>query len=293
VNYRLRDWLFSRQRYWGEPFPIWHELDASGEPTGMVRAVTEADLPVRLPEMEDFQPTGTPEPLLSKAPTDWLYATAADGTKLKRETNSMPQWAGSCWYYLRFCDNKNSDRFIDPAKEKYWLPVDLYIGGAEHAVLHLLYARFWHKVLFDRGHVTCPEPFARLVNQGMILGEMEFNGLKHPQTGEWLSIKDNDLKWSTTSSVPVPTVEIQSVYTAVRYTPIDASQIEKRGEAWVLKENPSIQGDQPGHRREGIRGRFVAAVRDVHGAARSDEAVEHGGGRRHLPVPRPRVATGG
>jgi len=174
VNYRLRDWLFSRQRYWGEPFPIWHELDSHGEPTGMVRAVNNTDLPVRLPEMEDFQPTGTPDPLLSKAPDDWLYATAADGTKLKRETNSMPQWAGSCWYYLRFCDNKNSEQFIDPVKEKYWLPVDLYIGGAEHAVLHLLYSRFWHKVLFDRGYVSTPEPFQRLVNQGMILGEPEF-----------------------------------------------------------------------------------------------------------------------
>ncbi len=257
VNYRLRDWLFSRQRYWGEPFPIWHELDSHGEPTGMVRAVTDADLPVRLPEMEDFQPTGTPEPLLSKAPADWLYATAADGTKLKRETNSMPQWAGSCWYYLRFCDNKNSDRFIDPAKEKYWLPVDLYIGGAEHAVLHLLYARFWHKVLFDRGHVTCPEPFARLVNQGMILGEMEFNGLKHPLTDEWLSIKDKDLKWSTTSVVPVPTVEIASVYTAARYAPIDASQVEKSGDTWVLKDNPSIQVDARSYKMSKSRGNVI------------------------------------
>jgi leucyl-tRNA synthetase len=121
--------------------------------------------------MEDFKPTGSPEPMLSKAPDDWLYKTAEDGTKLKRETNSMPQWAGSCWYYLRFCDPKNSEQFIDPAKEKFWMPVDLYIGGAEHAVLHLLYARFWHKLLFDRGHLTTPEPFHQLVNQGMILGD--------------------------------------------------------------------------------------------------------------------------
>jgi leucyl-tRNA synthetase len=211
VNYRLRDWLFSRQRYWGEPFPIWHELDASGEPTGMVRAVSTDQLPVALPEMEDFQPTGTPEPLLSKAPESWLYATAPDGTQLKRETNSMPQWAGSCWYYLRFCDNKNSDQFIDPAKEKYWLPVDLYIGGAEHAVLHLLYSRFWHKVLFDLGHVTTPEPFARLVNQGMILGEMEFS----------LS-------------------EAQGSSSPGAVTKISADQVEKKGDAWVLKDDPSI-----------------------------------------------------
>ncbi|MCH2212066.1 MAG: leucine--tRNA ligase [Fuerstiella sp.] len=171
VNYKLRDWLFSRQRYWGEPFPIWHELDTDGNQTGLMRAESEKNLPVPHPHMEDFKPTGTPQPMLSKASEEWLYKTAEDGTPLKRETNSMPQWAGSCWYYLRFCDPQNSDQFIDPAKEKYWLPVDLYIGGAEHAVLHLLYARFWHKLLFDRGHVSTPEPFNRLVNQGMILGE--------------------------------------------------------------------------------------------------------------------------
>lgn len=171
VNYKLRDWLFSRQRYWGEPFPVWHELDTEGNATGLMRAESADALPVPHPHLEDFQPTGNPEPMLSKAPDEWLYKTAVDGTRLKRETNSMPQWAGSCWYYLRFCDPRNSDQFIDPVKEKFWLPVDLYIGGAEHAVLHLLYARFWHKVLFDRGQVSHPEPFQRLVNQGMILGE--------------------------------------------------------------------------------------------------------------------------
>lgn len=171
TNYRLRDWLFSRQRYWGEPFPIWHELDAEGNRTGLVRPVEDAQLPVTLPDMEDFKPKGTPDPPLSWAPEEWLYKTAEDGTRLQRETNNMPQWAGSCWYYLRFADNKNSDKLIDPELEKYWLPVDLYIGGAEHAVLHLLYSRFWHKVLFDRGHVSTVEPFQKLVNQGMILGE--------------------------------------------------------------------------------------------------------------------------
>lgn len=176
VNYRLRDWLFSRQRYWGEPFPIWHELDSNGQPTGLLRVDEAASLPVRLPEMADFKPTGTPEPMLSKAPASWLYKTAPDGVKLKRETNTMPQWAGSCWYYLRFADPKNDVAFIDPAIEKSCLPVDLYVGGAEHAVLHLLYSRFWHKVLFDRGHVSTVEPFQRLVNQGMILGEVDENG---------------------------------------------------------------------------------------------------------------------
>ncbi|TWT57643.1 Leucine--tRNA ligase [Thalassoglobus neptunius] len=171
TNYRLRDWLFSRQRYWGEPFPIWHELDEEGTPTGNIRTVDESELPVTLPDMDDFKPKGTPDPPLSWAPDEWLYSVAEDGTRLKRETNSMPQWAGSCWYYLRFADNKNNSSFIDPELEKYWLPVDLYIGGAEHAVLHLLYSRFWHKVLFDRGYVSSVEPFQKLVNQGMILGE--------------------------------------------------------------------------------------------------------------------------
>lgn len=178
VNYKLRDWLFSRQRYWGEPFPIWHELDADGKPTGLMRTEPVESLPVLHPHMEDFKPTGTPDPMLAKATDEWLYKTDSDGTKLKRETNSMPQWAGSCWYFLRFCDNKNSDAFLDPELEKYWMPVDLYIGGAEHAVLHLLYSRFWHKVLFDRGHVSMVEPFQKLVNQGMILGEAD------PETGK-------------------------------------------------------------------------------------------------------------
>lgn len=170
VNYKLRDWLFSRQRFWGEPFPILHELDAAGEKTGRVRAVPESQLPVDLPHLDDFKPHGRPEPPLDKAPDEWLYPVI-DGVKYKRETNTMPQWAGSCWYYLRFLDPKNTQAPIDPAIEKAWMPIDLYIGGAEHAVLHLLYARFWHKVLYDRGVVSTVEPFQKLVNQGMILGE--------------------------------------------------------------------------------------------------------------------------
>ncbi|BBO31670.1 leucine--tRNA ligase [Lacipirellula parvula] len=170
VNYKLRDWLFSRQRFWGEPFPILHELDAAGNKTGRVRAVPEDQLPVDLPHLDDFKPHGRPEPPLDKAPDEWLYPVI-DGVKYKRETNTMPQWAGSCWYYLRFLDPKNAAAPIDPAIEKAWMPIDLYIGGAEHAVLHLLYARFWHKVLYDRGVVSTVEPFQKLVNQGMILGE--------------------------------------------------------------------------------------------------------------------------
>ncbi len=166
INYKLRDWLFSRQRYWGEPFPIVWEK-------GQHRAIPESELPLLPPDLVDFKPTGTPEPPLSKA-TDWVqYSETAT-----RELNTIPQWAGSCWYYLRYCDPKNEERFISKEAEAYWMGgnklaggVDLYIGGTEHAVLHLLYARFWHKVLFDLGHVTTPEPFQRLVNQGLILGE--------------------------------------------------------------------------------------------------------------------------
>lgn len=164
VNYKLRDWLFSRQRYWGEPFPI---IYVDGQP----KLIPLDELPLLLPEMEDFKPSGTPEGPLSKA-TDWVHTTDPDtGKPALRETNTMPQWAGSCWYYLRYIDVTNENALADLDKLRYWLPVDLYVGGAEHAVLHLLYARFWHKVLYDLGIVPTKEPFQKLVNQGMILGE--------------------------------------------------------------------------------------------------------------------------
>jgi len=172
VNYKLRDWLFSRQRYWGEPFPLLHELDNRGQPTGMVRRLAVEDLPLKLPTLDDFNPEGNVEGPVAKA-TEWVELTL-DGRRYRRETNTMPQWAGSCWYYLRYIDPKNSSALADFEKLKYWLPVDLYVGGAEHAVLHLLYSRFWHKVLYDRGFVPGAEPFKRLVNQGMILGDYEF-----------------------------------------------------------------------------------------------------------------------
>ena len=174
VNFKLRDWLFSRQRFWGEPFPILHAVDAEGKRTGRKRAVPLDQLPVTLPELSDFKPHGRPEPPLAKADDDWLYVTI-DGQRYVRETNTMPQWAGSCWYFLRYIDPKNNEVLVDPEKEKAWMPVDLYVGGAEHAVLHLLYSRFWHKVLFDRGHVSTAEPFGRLVNQGMILGAPQYH----------------------------------------------------------------------------------------------------------------------
>ena len=168
VNYKLRDWLFSRQRFWGEPFPILHELGADGKPNGNIRAVPLEQLPVDLPQLEDYKPHGRPEPPLAKADDSWLYVTL-DGKRYRRETNTMPQWAGSCWYYLRFISPGCSTAAVDRELEAAWMPVDLYIGGAEHAVLHLLYSRFWHKVLYDRGYVSHPEPFQKLVNQGMIL----------------------------------------------------------------------------------------------------------------------------
>ena len=165
INYKLRDWLFSRQRYWGEPFPIIWE-------NGKHAALPESALPLMPPELADFRPSGTADPPLSKA-ADWVRYSAT----ATREVNTMPQWAGSCWYYLRYCDPGNDARFVGGEAERYWMGggkpggVDLYVGGTEHAVLHLLYARFWHKVLYDLGYVSTPEPFQRLVNQGIILGE--------------------------------------------------------------------------------------------------------------------------
>lgn len=165
VTYKLRDWLFSRQRYWGEPIPIIHWED------GTMTTVPDSKLPLLLPETDNIQPSGTGESPLANI-EEWLNVVDPEtGKKGKRETNTMPQWAGSCWYYLRYIDPHNDEMFADPEKLKYWLPVDVYIGGAEHAVLHLLYARFWHKVLYDLGLVPSREPFQKLFNQGMILAE--------------------------------------------------------------------------------------------------------------------------
>ena len=194
VNYRLRDWLFSRQRYWGEPIPIIHWED------GSVSALKEEDLPLTLPEVREYKPSESGESPLARA-VEWLTVTCpATGKKGRRETNTMPQWAGSCWYYLRFIDPHNDTVGWDPELEKQWMPVDWYVGGAEHAVLHLLYARFWHKVLFDLGYVSTTEPFQKLFNQGMLVSyaykdsrgalipvdEVEDTGERavHTQTGE-------------------------------------------------------------------------------------------------------------
>ena len=162
INYKLRDWLFSRQRYWGEPFPVIHWED------GEVSVLSDDELPLALPEVEKYLPGDSGESPLSNA-GDWLIVTDKNGRKGRRETNTMPQWAGSCWYYLRFTDPRNDQEPFSKAAENYWMPVDLYVGGAEHAVLHLLYSRFWHKVLYDLGVVSTNEPFQKLFNQGMIL----------------------------------------------------------------------------------------------------------------------------
>lgn len=208
VNYKLRDWLFSRQRYWGEPFPVLH-VDGETKP------VPEKELPVTLPELKDYQPTESGEPPLAKA-IEWVETTDPEtGKKARRETNTMPQWAGSCWYYLRYISPDFEDGPVEKEAEKYWMPVDLYVGGAEHSVLHLLYARFWHKVLYDCGIVSTGEPFKRLIHQGMILGEMEFTAFRH--NGSYISPEDAER------------------LEGVEMLKLGEDDIEKRGEAFYMK----------------------------------------------------------
>ena len=198
VNYKLRDWLFARQRYWGEPFPIIHCED------GTIKSLPFKDLPVLLPPMAEFKPTPDGEPPLARC-TDWVNTTDPDtGKPAKRETNTMPQWAGSSWYFLRFCDPHNDQEFVSKEADNYWMPVDLYVGGVEHAVLHLLYARFWQKVLFDAGLVSTDEPFKRLVNQGMVLaysyrdnnGKYYYPKQVERRGNDWY-VKDTDIKVNT------------------------------------------------------------------------------------------------
>ncbi|MCD0463223.1 leucine--tRNA ligase [Roseiconus lacunae] len=247
VNYKLRDWLFSRQRFWGEPFPILHELDEAGNPTGRMRGVDASDLPVRLPELEDFKPHGRPEPPLAKADDDWLYVTIGD-TKYRRETNTMPQWAGSCWYYLRYIDPHNETALVDPELESKWMPVDLYVGGAEHAVLHLLYSRFWHKVLFDRGHVSTPEPFGRLVNQGMILGEVEYSAY-YDENDQVVSAKD-------VRKAPEGGRQAKDGR-PVNSRPVTEDAVKKKGESFVLVDDPAIRVESRAHKMSKSRGNVV------------------------------------
>src|SRR5690606_8880454 len=219
VNYKLRDWLFSRQRYWGEPFPI---IFVDGRP----KPLPEDELPVTLPEIEEFKPSGTVEGPLATI-EDWVNTTDPEtGKPAVRETNTMPQWAGSCWYYLRFIDPHNESELVDKEKERYWMPVDLYIGGSEHAVLHLLYARFWHKVLYDAGVVSTPEPFRKLVHQGMILGEMEFTAYVR-----------RDRSYVSAEHVEDGMADGEKVFPQR----VSESDVEKRGDFFVLRSDPSIR----------------------------------------------------
>ena len=198
VNYKLRDWLFARQRYWGEPFPIIHCED------GTIKSVPVTDLPVLLPPLAEFKPTEDGEPPLARC-TDWVNTTDPEtGKPAKRETNTMPQWAGSSWYFLRYCDPHNDQALVSKEADQYWMPVDLYVGGVEHAVLHLLYARFWQKVLFDAGLVSTDEPFKRLVNQGMVLaysyrddaGKYYYPNQVERRGQDWY-VKDSDVRVNT------------------------------------------------------------------------------------------------
>ena len=208
VNFKLRDWLFSRQRYWGEPFPIIH---VDGKP----KPLPESELPVTLPEVDDFQPTKSGEPPLARA-KDWIKTTDPEtGKEAIRETNTMPQWAGSCWYYLRYISPEFDGGPVEADEEKYWMPVDLYVGGAEHSVLHLLYARFWHKVLFDCGVVSTKEPFQKLVHQGMILGEMEYTAFE--KDGKMISAEEAE--------------DMDDV----QRLPLSETDVEKKGDRFVMK----------------------------------------------------------
>lgn len=229
VNFKLRDWLFSRQRYWGEPFPIIH---VDGQP----KAVSENDLPVTLPEVDDFQPTKTGEPPLARA-KNWVETTDPEtGKKALRETNTMPQWAGSCWYYLRYISPDFDGGPVDKGEEKYWMPVDLYVGGAEHSVLHLLYARFWHKVLYDCGVVSTKEPFQKLVHQGMILGEVEYTA--YESDGKIISAEEAENK------------------DGVIRVPLSEKDVEKKGTRFVMK-GTEITVDSKAHKMSKSRGNVI------------------------------------
>ncbi|WP_103018942.1 leucine--tRNA ligase [Salinibacter altiplanensis] len=232
VNYQLQDWLFSRQRYWGEPFPIVFTEDGEDKP------VPEEELPVTLPDVDTFEPSGTPEGPLTTI-EDWVETTDPEtGGAATRETNTMPQWAGSCWYYLRFLDPDNDEQLVDPEKEEYWMPVDLYVGGSEHAVLHLLYARFWHKVLYDAGVVSTTEPFQTLVHQGMILGETEYTAYRD-EDGTFVSAED---------------VADDTELTPVQ---VDEDAIAKEGDVFVLEERPEVQVDARSHKMSKSRGNVI------------------------------------
>ncbi len=263
VTFKLRDWLFSRQRYWGEPIPIVH---VDGRPMPL----PDDELPVVLPRVDTYQPTGTGESPLAGI-TEWV-ATTREGAPARRETNTMPQWAGSCWYFLRFVDPRNGERIFDPERERYWMPVDLYIGGAEHAVLHLLYARFWHMVLYDAGVVSTPEPFMRLINQGMILGEVEYTAYRHVSSeGDefgYVSAEHAVEADSSDDDDAVPAfmdARDGEPLVAVR---VPYEDVEKRGDGFVMRAHPDVRVAARAHKMSKSRGNVVNPddIVDAYGA---------------------------
>jgi leucyl-tRNA synthetase len=240
INYKLRDWLFSRQRYWGEPFPIIH-VDGEAKP------VPANDLPVELPAIDSYNEILEQDAALSPlgALDDWVATTDPEtGQPARRETNTMPQWAGSCWYFLRFIDPHNDEQLVDPEKEAYWMPVDLYVGGAEHAVLHLLYARFWHKVLYDAGVVSTQEPFQTLVHQGLILGETEYTTYVDAD-GAYVSAEHVDEGTDTRTGADVSP------------QPVEQEDIQKDDDHFVLMAHPEIRVDARSHKMSKSRGNVV------------------------------------
>jgi leucyl-tRNA synthetase len=276
INYKLRDWLFSRQRYWGEPFPVvWKIGQVRGTTYPYHEALPESALPVLPPELTDYKPTATGEPPLARA-KDWV--NLPDGSQ--RETNTMPQWAGSCWYYLRYLDAENPHEFVSKEAENYWMGgsgpstishqpstksttpgVDLYVGGTEHAVLHLLYARFWHKVLFDLGLVSTPEPFFKLVNQGMVLGETEFHAF-HEKDGTWVSADKLHIHtggssaWGTHKDSDKPVLGKR----------LSENEVVQKGADYFMAANPGIKVDARSFKMSKSRGNVIPVdvpVRDV------------------------------
>lgn len=256
TNYKLRDWLFSRQRYWGEPIPIVH-VNEDGR--GVAKPLPKDALPLTLPDVESYQPAPTGEsPLASQA--KWLATTDPEtGAPALRETNTMPQWAGSCWYYLRFIDPDNTQAPVDPEKEAYWMPVDLYVGGAEHAVLHLLYARFWHMVLYDAGIVSTPEPFGKLVNQGMILGEMEYTAFKRVAGADaigWVSA-EHAVELAADEATGDATHQDARDGASLVAVSVGEGAVEKRGDGFVLVEHPDVRVTSRAHKMSKSRGNVV------------------------------------
>jgi leucyl-tRNA synthetase len=313
VNYKLRDWLFSRQRYWGEPFPVLHLED------GATALVPEADLPVLLPELEDFRPTGEFEPPLARA-RDWVETTDPEtGRPALRDANTMPQWAGSCWYFLRFCDPDNTERPWSEEAERYWMPVDLYVGGAEHAVLHLLYARFWHKVLYDLGLVHTVEPFQKLLNPGMILGysyryyeETPAASGTGSEEGPLRAYSSDDVRFDAEAPVHrdsgaalrerwVPSAEVRWVDERPLHPSLELrleEVTEKMSKSRGNVVSPDTVIDQYGADAMRLYEMFMgplekAPLRDVHGTAREGGAVVRRGDSRPAPLPAARPSARG